>query len=179
MPIAKFNQYRPEIWRVRLEMFEVIKIKHLLLAPLLIVLTGCSSGLQVTQLENFTPESREFVLLTSGEFDSKVRVSLAKYGFKLKKFSSTTTVAKTNIEAAQTEIYEKAEARYGLSFYYSKQLQCAWNSEWVIEGTYEVTDLRTNDVLLIITKGGLTGSCRDLRDHVFPELAAALNSSWR
>jgi len=149
------------------------------LLPLFVILAGCSSGLQVTELESFTPESREFVFLTSGEFDTKIRISLAKYGFKLKKFSTTTTIAKTDVEAAKTEIYDKAEARYGLSFYYSKQLKCAWNSEWVIEGTYEVTDLRTNDVLLIVSKGGLTGSCRDLRDHVFPELANALNASWR
>ena len=154
-------------------------MKHGVLFFFLLILGSCSSGLQITELQNFEPESKEFVLLTSGEFDSKVRISLAKYGFKLKKFAATKTVARTDREAGQTEVFDQAEARYGLSFFYSKQLQCAWNSEWVIEGTYEVTDLRTNDVLLIITKGGLTGSCRDLRDHVFPELAAALNKAWR
>ena len=73
----------------------------------------------------------------------------------------------------------EAEARYGLTFYWEQVDYCVVNSSKKINGTFEITDLRTNEVLLVIEKGGWTGDCALPKSSVFDELATTLRSEWR
>ena len=145
---------------------------------LTLLMVGCSAPISVTQLDTLDVDSRIFVLLNSGQYDSRLRIALAKYGFKLKFNPSTNVVTSTEESQFHSDAFFPSNLRYGLRFSYQKDIKCLWNSEWLIHGVIEVTDLSKNDVVLIIEKGGMTGSCKDLRDQVFPELAKALNEVW-
>ena len=126
-----------------------------------------SAPLSIWSLKHFEPESRVLVLLTRGPYDAKVRESLAGYDFDIRSYPKGNTVIPNN------------ELRYGLAFHYDRKQKCmTQNNEWLIEGVYEISRLGSNEVVMKLEKGGVTGSCNDFRDHVFPDMAKALSDAW-
>lgn len=143
-----------------------------------LVLAGCASSLTVDKLNEFTPESKVLVLIDSSRFDAKIRKALANRGFEVRKFASQQSVVSEGGDGEIARVYNEAEARYGLTFYWEQVDRCLYNSSKLIDGTFELSDIRTNEVLLIIEKGGWTGPCADPRSMVFEDLAQALSDNW-
>lgn len=142
----------------------------------MLTLSGCfslpfviprfSEPLSVWQSEYFEPSSKTLVSKDRSQYDSRLRRSLGKYGFEVQSAVPKKTTPKQGQEG------------YGLKFTYHRQQKCMWNNEWQIHGVYEISDLKTDEVMVVLEKGGVTGPCKDLRDQVFPELAKALNEVW-
>ena len=144
-----------------------------------IVLSGCATSLKVEKLQDFTPQSKTFVLLSKTQWDSKIRTDLSKKGFKVLRFASQNQVVAEGKEGEIARVFNEAEARYGLTFTWEGVDRCVYNSSRLINGTFEITDIKTNEVLLVIEKGGWTGPCADPRGMVFEDLAEALSDAWK
>lgn len=145
----------------------------------LVLLSGCAASLRVEKLQPFSPQSNTFVLLSSSQWDSKLRTELSKSGFKVLRFASQNKVIAEGGDGEIARVYNEAEARYGLTLNWQQVDVCVYNSSRLIDGTLEITDLKTNEVLMVIEKGGWTGPCADPRGLVFEDLAAALAANWR
>ena len=144
-----------------------------------IVLSGCATSLKVEKLQDFTPQSKTFVMLSTTQWDPKIRTDLTKKGFKVLRFASQNQVVAEGKEGEIARVFNEAEARYGLTFTWENVDQCIYNSSRLINGTLEITDIKTNEVLLVIEKGGWTGPCADPRGMVFEDLAEALSNAWK
>jgi len=155
----------------------VLKIIIVILAAFALI--GCATSLKVEKLQDFTPQSRTFVLLSTTQWDSKIRADLAKKGFKVLRFASQNKVIAEGKEGEIARVFNEAEARYGLTFSWEEVDHCIYNSSRLINGTFEITDLKINEVILVIEKGGWTGPCADPRGLVFEDLAEALSNAWK
>lgn len=160
-------------------MKEVIYKRLLIAAFSGIILSGCAASLNVEKLQDFTPQSKTFVLLSTSRWDSKIRTDLSKKGFKVLKFSSQEQVIAEGKKREIARVFNEASARYGITFTWEHVDRCVYNSSILINGTFEITDLKTNEVLLVIEKGGWTGPCADPRGMVFEDLAEAMSNAWK
>lgn len=155
-------------------------------------LTSCvASNLKIHKFSdaNIDKNDKTFVYLSRTEWDNNFRIALFEAGFKVKKFSSTTSKRNNNIQKHNNTITEDgtsfnvAEARYGLSLQKNKILDwCPFNDEVKANFELEVSDLRTNDVILIIKKGNWTGLCGPFsvrENYIFTELALELKKQWK
>jgi len=154
------------------------RIITLLIATAL--LTGCVTSKGVEKLQDFSPKSKTLILTNPSVFDSKIRVALAKKGFKVLKYASIKKIISKGNETDIAQIYNKAEARYGLTFYWEQVDRCIGASGKLVDGTFEISDLRTNEVLMVVEGGGWTGNCVDIfaYGNVFDNLAGSLSESW-
>lgn len=152
--------------------------KGIILISMVIFLNGCAASLSVEKLQDFTPRSKTFVLLSTSRWDSKIRTELSKKGFKVLKFATQNRVITEGKDGEIARVFNEAEARYGLTFTWEGVDRCIYNSSKLINGTFEITDIKTNEVLLVIEKGGWTGPCLDPRGMVFEDLAEALAKEW-
>src|SRR5437879_969571 len=133
-----------------------------------ILLSGCASGLNVHKFEDvkIDPNEKAFVLLTDSKWATNLRLELAKHGFKIKKFASRQNARKnivTESSGGLTEderSYREAEARYGITLTQKSQVDwCPFNDNIKVNFSLEVSDLKTNDVVIVIEKGDWTGLC--------------------
>ncbi|MEY8198570.1 MAG: hypothetical protein RPS47_04960 [Colwellia sp.] len=141
-------------------------------------LFGCAAPLTVDKLQDFIPSSKIIVLLESTRFDVKIRKALAKQGFKTLKFSTLNRVVSEGNEGEIARLYNEAEARYGLTFYWEPLDRCVVNASKKINGTFEISDLKTNEVLLIIEQGGWSDDCAYHEGTLFNDLAKSLRDNW-
>lgn len=144
-----------------------------------VFLCACAAPLRVNKLQDFRPESKNLVLLSSSQWDSKLRIAFAESGFKVLRFASQNTVIAQGGKDEIARVYDEAGARYGLSLIWRHVTFCSYNDSELINATLEVSDIKTNEVLLIIEKGGWTGPCLDPRGLVFQGLAEALAHEWK
>ena len=151
------------------------------LLSIALLMVGCVTQTQVTQFEEFIPQSKTFVLLSpKHELDNELRKELSKRGFKIKKFASTVTRIDSNKIGTRSEIYKPAEARYGLYFSTNIVTECAWGG-WLIDGAeIEITDLETNEVLLVLENRGMKEhQCVGYAyDQIFTIFGDALSEAW-
>jgi hypothetical protein len=150
-----------------------------LLLAIVTTLTACAASLRVEKLQDFSPDSKTVVLLNSSQWDAKLRTELAKKGFKVLRFAARDTVISEGKEGEIARVAREAAARYGITFSWEEVDRCIYNSSRLINGTLEISDLQTNEVLLVIEKGGWTGPCADPRGMVFEDLADALSKNWK
>lgn len=146
-----------------------------------IALGGCVAPLKVERLQEFTPQSKTIVLLNSTRWDSKIRTNLSKNGFKVRRFASQNQVIVEGNDGEIARVFNEAEARYGLTFFWESVDHCIINSSRHIYGTFEITDIQTNEVILVIEKSGWTEACGS-RTHdqlIFEDLAGALANAWK
>lgn len=143
-----------------------------------IFIAACAAGLSIERLQDFNPRSKVLVLTEHTRWDPKIRKELSKKGFKVLKYASINKVISEGGKGEIAKIHNEAEARYGLTFYWEQVDSCIYNTSKLINGTFEISDLRTNEVLLVIEKGGWTGPCADPRGMVFVDLAQALSEVW-
>lgn len=146
----------------------------------LTLLQGCAAPLRVDRLSEFKPQSKTVSLLTTGRFDSKLRVALAKRGFTVLKYASNKTIIGEGEGKEVAEIYKKAESPYGLSLSYRVIDACVVNDSVKINATIELADVAKNEVVFVIERGGWTGPCgfHGGGKSVFEELADAIASEW-
>jgi hypothetical protein len=153
-------------------------VKTPVLIIILMLVSACAASLNIEKLQEFDANSRTLVLTDGTRWDAKLRVALTKAGFKTLKYSSVETVVSEGNNDEIARVYDEATAQYGLTFYWEQVDRCIYNSSKLINGTFEITDLKSNEVLLVIEKGGWTGPCLDPRGMVFTDLAEALSSVW-
>jgi len=168
---------------------------NLLLKKSLVFLTlatsGCASGLNVHKFQDakIDPNDKTLVLLTESRWSTSFRLELAKYGFKIKKFVSTQNVRKNVVSETSSGLVEdersfrEAEARYGVTLTQKSSVDwCPFNDNIKANFSLEVSDLKTNDVVLVIEKGNWTGVCGPFSirsKYIFEELAEELANNWK
>jgi len=118
----------------------------ILLSAFVLFVTGCAAPLSIDRIKAFTPESKILLLTNNSRYDAKIRTALAKNGFKVLKWSSQQQVVSKGQDGELARIYNEATARYGLTFYWEFVARCAYNSTKQIDGTFEITDINTNEV---------------------------------
>lgn len=146
--------------------------KPIFIVLLLVLLVGCYS-VTTTKLQDFHPDSRRLVLLTPSRWDAVLRLSLAKKGFTLLQFAAQEKVIAEGGPNELASIYQKAKARYGLSLrgqFKDMGGQGGYLTS-VVDGSCEVTDIQTDEVVLVIQ---LNGPISD----AFDKLAIALDDNW-
>lgn len=152
---------------------------------LILLIGGCmphASELTVERLseDKIDAADKNIVFLTSTKWDSQLRRALAKYDFTLKRYASVKEIEE-RISGVRTETYDEAEARYGISIYLGDVIDWCVFSEGIMFSnfTLEITDLRTNEVIMVVEKGGWTHDCSTRGPgKLFPDLARALSDEW-
>ena len=147
-----------------------MKILPVLLVALL--LGGCAAPLKVSKLNDFNPQSNRLILLSKSRWDIDLRLALAKKKFTVLKFASQATVIKGNDYKTEAEIFDRAEARYAITAYYEQVDEMMIADTKKLNITLEVSDIKSNEVVLVIRKGGWS-------DKVFDELADELRKNWK
>jgi hypothetical protein len=140
---------------------------------------GCATAPSVERISDFKPESDTFVFINSTRYDSKLRRALAKEGFTVLRFASREKVVAEGNRGEIARMYNEAEARYGITFDWEVVDRCVYNSSLLINGSMEISDIRTNEVLLYLDAGGWTGPCADPRSNVFETLSEMLKAEWK
>ena len=140
-------------------------------------LTGCAARLQVDQISPIDSTQRDLVLLNETRWSTKIRRELAKQGFKVKRFASTKELEVSNKNVKET--FNLANARYGLTVIPGNPVDWCGRSIKYGDFSLEVTDLETNDIVLIVEQGGWTDRCLVMKGNLFPRLAKALRNNWK
>jgi hypothetical protein len=133
-----------------------------LIGALLIIISSCASPMRVEVIGK-VPETKisSFVLLNENDFSSLVRRALVRNGIKVKAFSAIYDVTEKSEDLDVS--YEKAEAQFGIRH----QGRLSGNNPCLTNGNafhfseyeFEVIDLRTNETILFVSKGGWTEWC--------------------
>jgi hypothetical protein len=147
-------------------------MKTLALLLVTLLLGGCAAPLQVSKLNDFNPTSDRLILLSKSRWDINLRLALAKKKFTVLKFASQETVIKSNDSKTESEIFDRAEARYAITAYYEQVDEMMIADTKKLNITLEVSDIKSNEVVLVIRKGGWS-------DKVFDELADELRKNWK
>lgn len=143
-----------------------------------LLLTGCAAGLRVDQITPIDTSEDVLVLMNETRWNVKLRRELAKQGFNIRRFSSLKEI---EIEdGRRTETYNLAEARYGVTVVPGTIV------DWCLGGrakkfgdfAIEVTDLKTNELVIVIEQGGWSDTCMGMFGDLFPDLAKALRDNW-
>jgi hypothetical protein len=147
-----------------------------------IAMFGCAKDLQVNMLATTQIDAtdKRLVLLSGSVWDPQIRSALARKGFSVARFASQRSIER-DVSPTERERYRQAEARYGLTVYLGPIVDRCLINENVKYGvvTYEITDIRRNEVLFTIERGGGTGPCAWHQDNVFEALADALSRVWQ
>jgi hypothetical protein len=142
---------------------------------------GCSAPLRVDRMSEARIDSadKEIVLLNRSRWDADLIRALSRRGFNVKRFAST-RVIEGPIAGERTERFREAAARYGITQYPGSQVDwCVLNNSVKIDRfTVEVSDLRTNKILMFVETGGWTGDCAYHSGSLFSELADVLAKEW-
>jgi hypothetical protein len=160
------------------------KLVSLAVTAVLVLSAGACTYARPLSIDRVTegalPEDdRNVVLLNRTQWDLDVRQALTRVGFNVKRFSSTTERRVT--EANGSSKFSEAEARYGITQYPGGISDwCIGRSSTKYEAyTFEVADLRTNDVVMTVQKGGWVNDCGFSKGGLFNELADTLRQNWR
>ncbi len=150
-----------------------------------ILLSSCAT-LHVEKLKDFTPESKEFVFITKSRWDPKLRIALQKNGFIVKRFSSQRTVIDKGRDTEIANIYDESGARYGIELFWDKapgSNTCInGNGGYLINATLQVSDLQSNEVLLVIDNSGVTHLPCGIwitNETIFEKLSNGLKENWK
>ena len=138
-------------------------------------------------MQDFKPRSKTFVFLSDSRWNSRFREALQDNGLKVLRFSSRDTVISKGNDSEYARISREAEAQYGLEITSWHQVagtnNCLNSSEdMMLDVSVEVTDLVTNEVLLVVKNGGVTiRHCGVLwaSQTVFERIASTLAAQWK
>jgi len=145
---------------------------------LVVVLSGCAVTPSVTILEEFSPETKTIVLLSSTRWDKNLRLSLMKKGFKVLKYADVYSITR-KIDDKEIK-HNQAESKYGIEFDFSIVDRCAFSKGWKIDGVIEVVNLETNSVVMYVERGGWTSPCVVTAGGlVFEQIADDLAKNWK
>jgi hypothetical protein len=158
-----------------------------LLQLVILTLTSCATEMQVKRLQSFTPRSKTFVFLSDSRWNSLFREALQDNGLKVLRFASRDTVVSKGNDSEVARISQNAEAQYGLEITSWNQVPGTNNcinssADMMLNASVEVTDLVTNEVLLVIRDGGVTTRhCGVVwaSQTVFEKIAATLAAQWK
>ncbi len=150
---------------------------------LVITLTGCGAALTIDVMEELPGTKVQTVsLLSNGNYsmDILVRRALIKNGFKVKSYVSTPNVGGTHY--AFNEAASRFVLRHGGLLSGNNPCMTNGRAKHFSEYNFELIDLRTNNTVLFITKGGWSDWCTgaptfeptDLFDDLSKELAKLL-----
>ena len=149
---------------------------------ILLFTAGCASDLSTARISAtpIDPSDKTLVLLNSSTWDIDIKKNLALSGFALKSMPSVLEVQQ-DISDTTSVRYNKAEARYGIVQHPGRVVDwCLYNKNLKFgDYTLEIVDLRTNESVLLVSKGGWTGDCFPASGDLFEELAQALRQNWK
>lgn len=158
-------------------------VNALTVAALLLSLGACARIAPLTVDRTgegaIVADDKNVVLVNHTQWDLDIRKALTKAGFNVKRFAST---AETQIsDGPISKKFNEAEARYGITQYLGGTVDYCIGAKSVMydEFTLEVADLKTNNVIMTVQKGGWTGDCGFHSGKLFNELADGLNKNWR
>ena len=129
--------------------------KKFMLTMIIIMISGCGVALNVERINPklLDHSDKTLVFLNSHEWDMELQKALRKNGFSIKKFASQ-KIVQEKTTGTRKEIFREAGARYGLDYSYDMASYCFGGGALFRKFTVEISDLTTNDIILIIEKGG-------------------------
>lgn len=146
-----------------------------------VLLSSCmlhSSKVDVTSVAGKLTGPRVVTFLKSTPYVVKMTVALAKRGFTVKAMPSQKYITTRESPGKVTQ-YNEASARYGLTLIAQPTgLTCAFTRFAAYHFTLIVTDIQTNQIVLVLKQTGSDGPCTTVKP-VFPTLAEALSNAWQ
>lgn len=143
------------------------------------LLIGCAAALRVDHISEVDPNENVIVIMNETRWNVKLRRELAIQGFQVKRFS---TLKEIEVEDGnRTETFNLAEARYGITVVPGAVV------DWCLGGrakkfgdfAIEVSDIQTNELIMVIEKGGWSDTCLGMFGNLFPDIAKALRENWK
>jgi len=146
-----------------------------------IFVAGCASGLRVTGAEKAAglhSAEKRLVLLSGSEWDPEIREAFSRHGFTVTRFVAPRVIER-DVSPTTRERFHQADARYGITVYAGRPVDWCIINDGVKLGrvTFELTDIRTNEVVFTISKGGWTKGC-PFSTSVFDELVDEFVGVW-
>jgi len=158
-------------------------MKIIISVLLISFLTACATG---SSLEVLAPElvdktDKNIVILNvRDKYIRMLEKELRKKGFKIKKFASTKRVSEL-MKPTRVESYNNAEARYAIEVNYQVNAgrQCFGGGASFNYFIVELSDLKSNEIILIREDSGYSEKCPPLSGKIFENSANAINSLWK
>jgi len=145
------------------------------------LMTGCvmlsSSPVTVTNLSK--PEKGEKIVtfLNSTPYIAEMSVALAENGFVVKPMPTQQQITELQ-NSSRIAKYNEATARWGISLMTKHSgMKCAFTDFDIHHFTLILTDIQTNQVVLVLKQKGSDGPCTTV-EPVFGTLAKALAENW-
>ena len=156
-------------------------MKFLILMIFSVLLMGCATtSVDMIAPELIDKEDKNIVLLNSR--DKYIRMferELRKEGFKIKKFASVKNVGEL-VSPVRSESYNSAEARYGIEVNYQVNAgrQCFGGGAMFNYFIVELSDLRSNEIIMVREDSGYSEKCPPLSGKIFENAAKSVGSLW-
>lgn len=145
------------------------------------LLTGCvmlSSGpVAVKSISKQEKGERIVTFLNNTPYVAEMSVALAENGFVVKPMPTQKQITELQ-SSTRIEKYNEATTRWGISLQtqYSG-MKCAFTDFDIHHFTLMLTDIETNQVVLVMKQKGSDGPCTTV-EPVFGTLAKALAENW-
>ncbi|PCI42901.1 MAG: hypothetical protein COB49_13045 [Alphaproteobacteria bacterium] len=157
-------------------------IRTLLLVVVTAMLTNCvmitSSPVTANSLINTDKGPRIVTFLTPTPYIADMSVALAENGFLIKPMLSRQEI--TELQGSSRVVkYNEATARWGITLQTQHSgMTCAFTDFNIHHFTLMLTDIYTNQVVLVLKQKGSDGPCSTVKP-VFEPLAEALAQNWQ
>ncbi len=169
-------------------------MSRIFLPAFFLFLTACgsTSAIRVKEINKIAinPTQRDFILITTSDFDNDFRLAMNKHNLSVKKYTSTetkktATTTKTKDGTKEEAVYRSAGARYAIEMRVdvNEGLTCLHsNSARHVEVRLEISDTVTNDVLFELSQVGWTEECGlstvGQKQFIFQNIADELGRRW-
>jgi hypothetical protein len=157
------------------------RVKAMLVVAGAVFLSGCvmlsSSPVTVNKLSNADKGSKVVTIMNSTPYLADMSVALAENGFKVKPMPTQQQVVEIQGEGKVAK-YNEATTRWGITLQTQfSGMKCAFTDFDIHHFTLMLTDIHTNEVVLVLKQKGSDGPCTTV-EPVFGTLAKALSENW-
>ncbi len=152
-----------------------------LICIVVLFLFGCvmmsSTPVTVNSLTNIEKGKKEVTFLNQTLYIADLSIALAENGFVVKPMPTQMQI--TEIQSStRTANYKEASTRWGISLQTQDSgMKCAFTDFDIHHFTLMLTDIATNQVVLVLKQQGSDGPCTTV-EPVFGTLAKALADNW-
>ena len=155
--------------------------KHGIFFMLVIFLNGCivwsSSSVAVNTLVKEDKGPKIVTFMNNTPYLADFSVALAEHGFAVKPMPTQEQIIEFQRAKDKISVYNQAAARFGLTLQARQTGICAFTEYGIYNFTLMVTDISSNQIVLVLKQKGSDGPCTTVQP-VWGTLARALSDNW-
>lgn len=155
--------------------------KHSIFLILALFLNGCivwsSSSVVVNTLVKEDKGLKIVTFMNHTPYVADFSVALAEHGFAVKPMPTQEQIIEFQRSKDKISVYNQATARFGLTLQARQTGVCAFTEYGIYNFTLMVTDIASNQIVLVLKQKGSDGPCTTVQP-VWGTLARALSDNW-